>query len=175
MKRRQTLLLSTVFMLMLFTPVLAGSGAASTAASIELSSGSYLEDSPVTIRVYDVAAAGSTFMIYFTYDSSGTDTIETDAALANISVTLGTDEDEWVYTMIFPSPTAGKYIGVHVTGNTAAESTTDLASDYIYAQSFSGLWPQDLIIEIGISLMVVLLIVGVVMGLAYIGSKKLRG
>ena len=149
------------------------SGAASTAASIELSSGSFLVDSPVTIRVYDVTAAGSSFNVYFTYDSTGTDTLETDSDYANISVTLGTNDDEWVYTMIFVDPTAGRYIGVHVCGS-ASGTTTDLASDYAYKQTFSALWPQDLIIEIGISLMVVLLIVGVVVGLAYIGANKLR-
>ena len=159
---------------MILLPVYMGSPAASTGASIELSSGSYLADSPVTIRVYDVTAAGSTFTVYFSYDSSGTDTLEAKSALANITVTLGTDEDEWIYTMIFPEPTAGAYLGVHVTGS-ATGSTTDLAADYIYTQTFSALWPQDLIIEIGISLMVVLIIVGIIVGLAFVGAKKLRG
>jgi hypothetical protein len=167
--------ISVIALLLLTLGVAAmpANGAASTGASIELSSGSYLEDSPVTIRVYDVVAAGSTFTVFFTYDLSGTDTVETNADYANITVTLGTDDDEWVYTMIFESPTAGAYIGVHVTADTSQAG--ELAADYIYAQSFSRLWPQDLIIEIGISLMVVLIIVGVVVGLAYVGSKKLRG
>lgn len=167
----------TVLALLLLTlgvAVIPANAAASTGASVELSSGSFLEDSPVTIRVYDVVAAGSTFTVYFTYDSSGTDTLETNSDYANITVTLGSDDDEWVFTMIFEAPTAGAYIGVHVTGS-ASGTTTDLGADYIYAQSFSRIWPQDLIIEIGISLMVVLIIVGVVVGLAYVGAKKLRG
>lgn len=170
-KRICTLGLIAITFFLILNPLSQGSAAASTGASIELSSGSYLVDSPVTIRVYDVAAAGSSFTVYFTYDVTGTDTLETDSDLANITVTLGTDDDEWVFTMIFPAPTAGSYLGVHVDGTAG----TELAADYIYKQTFSGLWPQDLIIEIGISLMVVLLIVGIVMGLAYIGSQKIRG
>ena len=63
---------------------------------------------------------------------------------------------------------------VHVCG-TASGATTDLASDTIYAQEFDDIWPDELIISVGISLMVVLIIVGIILGLAYVGSKKLRG
>ena len=173
--RKSQLALTLLLSVLLFgTMAQQVSGAASTGAKVELSSDTYLVDSPVTMRVYDVVAAGSTFTVYFTYDSSGTDTLETNSDLANITVTLGSDEDEWVYTKKFPDPTGGDYIGVHVTGS-ASGTTTDLAADYIYKQKFSDIWPQDLIIEIGISLMVVLIIVSIVLGFAYLGSQKLRG
>ena len=174
---KQSTKTSLVLTLLVLTLALGGmaqvSGAASTAASIELSSDTFLADSLVTIRVYDVAAAGSTFTVYFTYDSSGTDTLEAKTAYANLTVTLGTDEDEWVKTMKFPAPTAGAYVGVHATGS-ASGSTTDLCADYIDVQEFDDLWPGELIMNIGISLMVALLLVGIVVGLSYVGAKKLR-
>lgn len=176
MRQKRIALSFTLLLLTLttFGAVYQAQGAAATGAKIELSSDSYLVGSPVTIRVYDVVAAGASFNVYFTYDLTGTDTLETKSDFANISVKLGSDEDEWVRTMNFPAPTAGAYVGVHVCGS-ASGATTDLAADYIYKQTFSGIWPQDLITEIGISLMVVLIMVGIVVGLAYVGASKLRG
>ena len=155
-----------------FSTMYNAQGAAATGASLELSSDSYLVDSLVTIRVYNVIAAGASFNVYFSYDSSGTDTLEAKSEYANITVVLGSNEDEWVHTMKFPAPTAGSYVGVHVC-ESATGATTDLAADYCYKQTFSELWPSDLIIEIGISLMVVLLIVAIVIGIAKIGSGRL--
>lgn len=176
MLRKKQIIMASLFVLVVFTafaPTIGGQGAAATAAKIELSSDSYLVDSLVTIRVYDVSASGASFNVYFTYDVTGTDTLEAKTEYANISVYLGSNEDEWVYTMIFPAPTAGSYIRVHVCG-TAVSTTTDLASDTCYAQEFENLWPDDLIITVGISLMVVLIIVGIVIGLATIGARKMR-
>lgn len=167
-------ILSLIMLTLLVAPVSKGNAAAATAAKMELSSDSFLVDSLVTIRVYDVSAAGASCNIYFTYDVTGTDTLEVKSRYANISVYLGSNEDEFVHTMIFPEPTAGAYIRVHVCG-TAVGATTDLASDTIYAQKFADIWPDELIITIGISLMVVMIIVGIVLGLATLGSKKVRG
>lgn len=180
MKRKQLLLTSMLLITafgVLFTPLSRGSGApaaAATAAAIELSSDSFLVDSLVTIRVYDVTAAGASFNVYFTYDLTGTDTLEAKTEYANITVHLGSNEDEWVYSMIFPAPTAGSYVRVHVCG-TATGSTTDLASDTAFSQEFDDIFPTDLIVTVGVSLMVVLIIVGIVVGLAMLGSKKMRG
>ena len=178
MRNKQKLLVLSVAMITLLgglaLPVLQGQGAASTAASIELSADTFVVDTLVTIRVYDVTAMGSSFTVYFTYDSSGTDTIEAKSEYANITVHLGSAEDEWVFSMLFPAPTAGDYVRVHVTGS-ASGTTTDLCSDAIYAREWADIWPADFIIEVGIDIMIALLIVGIVVGLAMVGSKKLRG
>ena len=171
--RKSALVLFGVLLLLNFSAVFSAQGAAATAAKIELSSDSFLEDSLMTIRVYDVAAAGSSLNIYFTYDLVGTDTLETKSQYANITVYLGSNDDEWVFSMIFPAPTAGGYVQVHACG-TAVSTTVDLAADTVYAQSFDDIWPDELIITVGISLMVVLIIVGIVIGLASLGAKKLR-
>ena len=148
-------------------------GADSTAASIELSSNSYLANTPVTIRVYDVTAAGSEFLIYFTYDSSGTDTIESTSKFTNITVYLGTDADEWVFTKNFPAPTAGSYIRVHVCETTW--DATDLADATIYVQEINELVNLDLFIEVGIYVMIILIFLGIVFGLpAYAVMRKAR-
>ena len=142
----------------------------STAASIELSSNTYLADTLVTIRVYDVAAAGSEFTIWFSYDSSGTDTLESTSKFQNITVYLGSDEDEFVLTQNFPAPTAGAYVRVHVRAASNA-SSADLASATIYVQEFPDLVNLDLFITIGVYLMIILIMVGITVGLA----RKSRG
>ena len=144
----------------------------STAASIELSSSSYLADTLVTIRVYNVETAGSIFHIYFTYDNAGTDTLESTSKFENITVYLGTDEDEFVFTQNFPAPTAGKYIKVHVAAGVANGTATDLATASIYVQEFSSLVNLDLFITIGVYLMIILIMVGIVMKLAKKGSGR---
>ena len=163
--------LCALFGLLLFLPTSSAQGAVATAASIELSSDSFLEGSPVTIRVYDVTAAGASFQVYFTYDASGTDTIEAKSAYANISVDLATNEDEWVRTMIFESPTAGAYIRVHVAGS-AGEVSSDLDAAQCDATDVEDLLPTDLIITIGVALMIILIIVSIVVGLARKGSRR---
>ncbi len=149
-------------------------GAASTAASMELSSDTYVADTLVTIRIYDISAQGSSGNVYFTYDSSGTDTLEAKTEFANITIYLGTNEDEWIYTMIFPTPTAGDYVQVHYCG-TATSTTTDLAADTIYVREWDDVWPGDFLIEVGIDVMIALMIVGIIVALSVIGAKKLRG
>jgi hypothetical protein len=154
---------------LLATPAQAAPMAAATAASLELSSNSFLEGSPVTIRVYDVTAAGASFVVYFTYDSSGTDTLEAKTSYANKSVLLGSSSDEWVHTMVFEAPTSGAYVRVHVAA--AADGSADLASAQIDAVDPESLLPTDLIITVGIALMIILIIVGIVAGLARRGRR----
>ncbi len=67
-------------------PVQAAPQAASTAASLELSSDTFLNGSPVTIRVYDVTAAGSEFHVGFLYEAAGSTTLEAKSAYAYLSV-----------------------------------------------------------------------------------------
>lgn len=148
-----------------FTNPLSVRGAAATAASLELSSNSYLEGSPVTIRVHSVLAAGGSFGISFFYDASGTETIEAKATYANRSVQLGSGKDEWVFTMTFVAPTAGEWIRVKVNGANAG-TTSVLDTAQIDAVDVESLLPTDLIITIGVSLMIILIIVGIVAGLA---------
>jgi len=163
MKLKKLLVLPVLCLVLLSAVrVQASPQAAATAASLELSASSYLIGSPVTIRVYDVTAAGSSFRIYFTYDLSGTDTLETKTEFANMSVHLGLYQVEWTYTMIFVGPTAGSSITVHVGNGTG----TQLASQQIMAQDPEDLLPTDLIITIGVALMIILIIVGIVTGLA---------
>jgi len=155
---------------MAMVPAQAAPTAAATAASLELSSDTFLEGSPVTIRVYDIAAAGASFGIYFSYDSSGTDTLEAKSAYANRSVQLGTGQDEWIITMIFEEPTAGSYIRVHVSA--ALAGAADLAEAQIDAVDPESLLPTDLIITVGVALMIILIVVGIVVGLAKRGSRR---
>lgn len=164
----QSLIIPSLIALLVFslTPTQAAPQAAATGASLEVSSSSYLIGSPVTIRVYDVLAAGASFGVYFTYDSSGTDTIEAKTEFANISVQLGTGQDEWTYTMIWPAPTSGASITVHV-GPTCGDGTDeDLASQQVMAQDPEDLLPTDMVITVGIALMIILIVVSIVMGLA---------
>lgn len=171
--RKSFLVLFGVLLLLNFSAISSVQGAASTGAKIELSSDSFLVDSLVTIRVYDITASGSSSNLYFSYDLTGTDTLEAKTEYANITIHLGSNEDEWVFSMIFPAPTAGGYTRVHVANN-ATGRTVDLASDTMYAQEFDDIWPDELIITVGISLMVVLIVVGIVIGLASLGASKLR-
>lgn len=163
-------LLAITLMAML-VPARAAPQAAATAASLELSSDTFLNGSPVTIRVYDVTAAGASFGISFSYDLSGTETLEAKSSYANRSVQLGTGQDEWIITMIFEEPTAGDYIRVEVVG--ALSSTTSvLATAQIDAIDPEDLLPTDLIITVGVALMIILIVVGIVVGLARRGSRR---
>ena len=147
------------------------SAAASTAASLEMSSDTFLNGSPVTIRIYDVAAAASSFGISFFYDSSGTATLEAKSSYANRSVQLGTGQDEWIITMIFEEPTAGAWIRVSVVGS-CSSTTSELAIAQIDAVDPESLLPTDLIITVGVALMIILIVVGIVVGLAGRGSRR---
>lgn len=143
----------------------AAPAAAATSASLELSADSFLEGSPVTIRVHNVIAAGASFGISFFYDVTGTETLEVKAAYANRSVQLGTSDDEWILTMTFPAPTAGEWIRVKVNGANAG-TTSVLATAQTDAVDVESLLPTDLIITVGVSLMIILIVVAIVAGLA---------
>ena len=153
------------------TPIQAKPQAAATAASLELSSDTFLNGSPVTIRIYDVTAAGASFGISFFYDNSGTETLEAKSAYANRSVQLATGQDEWIITMIFEEPTAGAWIRVKVNGANSA-TTSVLATAQIDAVDPETLLPTDLIITVGVALMIILIVVGIVVGLARRGSRR---
>jgi len=152
-------------------PTMAKTQAAATAASLELSSDTFLNGSPVTIRVYDVTAAGASFGITFFYDLTGTETLEAKSAYANRSIQLGTGQDEWIITMIFEEPTAGDYIRVKVVG-ALTDTTAVLATAQIDAVDPETLLPTDLIITVGVALMIILIVVGIVVGLARRGSRR---
>lgn len=161
------LVLSAFFMI---APVQAAPQAAGTAASVELASNSFLEGSPLTIRVFDVTAAGASFGISFYYDAAGTETLEAKSAYANRSVQLGTGANEWVITMIFESPTSGAWIRVKV-NDVNAGTTTVLATAQVDAIDPASLLPTDLIITIGVALMIILIVVGIISGLARRGRR----
>ena len=163
-------LVAITFMAML-TPVQARTHAAATAASLEMSSDTFLEGSPVTIRIYDVTAAGASFGISFFYDNAGTATLEAKSAYANRSVQLGTGQDEWIITMIFEEPTAASYIRVKVNGANS-DTTVVLATAQINAVDVESLLPTDLIITTGVALMIILIVVGIVVGLARRGGGR---
>lgn len=156
------LVLSAFFVMM---PAQATVQAAATGASLELASNSFLEGSPLTVRVFDVTAAGGSIGIAFYYDNAGTPTLEAKSAYANRSVQLGTGQTEWVITMIFESPTAGAWIRVRVLGSNTG-TTTQLAEAQVDAIDPTDLLPTDLIITIGVALMIILIVVGIVAGLA---------
>lgn len=163
------LLAITLFAMVL--PAKAAPQAAATAASLEMSSDTFLNGSPVTIRVYDVTAAGASFGISFFYDSTGTATLEAKSSYANRSIQLGTGQDEWIITMIFEEPTAGNYIRVSVVG-ALASTTSELAIAQIDAVDPEDLLPTDLIITVGVALMIILIVVGIVVGLARRGGGR---
>ena len=162
--------LALLLILTLFANTIPANAAAGTAASLEMSSDTFLNGSPVTIRIYDVTAAGSTFGISFFYDNSGTATLEAKSAYANRSVQLGTGQDEWIITMIFEEPTAGSWIRVSVVGS-CSSTTSELAIAQIDAVDPESLLPTDLIITVGVALMIILIVVGIVVGLAGKGRR----
>lgn len=169
-KSKTSLLTISVLMAFLSLGLTNVQCADSTAASLELSSNSYLADTMVTIRAYDVTAAGSEFRIYFTYDLTGTDTLESTSKFSNITVYLDSDSDEFVITRNFPAPTAGAYVRVHIVPE-SDPGGTDLADSTIYVQKFEDLVNLDLFITIGVYMMIILVLVGITMGLA----RKARG
>jgi hypothetical protein len=160
-----------VMMFGAMAPTQAAPAAAATAASLELSADSFLEGSPLTIRVHNVLTAGASFGISFFYDSAGTETLEAKADYANRSVQLGTSDDEWILTMTFPAPTAGQWIRVKV-NDVNAGTTTVLATAQTDAVDPETLLPTDLIITVGVSLMIILVVVSIVAGLARRGSGR---
>ena len=162
--------LAMLLFLTLGASVFQAKGAAATAASLEMSSDTFLNGSPVTVRIHDVTAAGGSFGISFYYDAAGTETLEAKASYANRSVQLGTGQDEWIITMIFEEPTAGQWIRVKVNGANS-DTTVVLATAQIDAVDVESLLPTDLIITVGVALMIILIVVGIVVGLAGRGRR----
>lgn len=162
--------LPVVLALLLLAGILAtqtqqASGAAATSASIEACAPHYVADSPMTIRVYDVAASGASFVVTFTYDSSGTDTLETKTEFANISVDLGSSDDEWVDTFNWPSPTAGAYIRVHVFAASSGGAALD--STQVQYKEVDDYVPVTFFIELAIPFILMFIFAGVAAGLIY--------
>ena len=146
--------------------------AEATGASLEIGAPHYITDSPMTVRVYDVAAAGASFVVYFTYDVAGTDTLEVKTAFANISVDLGSDDDEWVDTFNWPSPTGGSYIRVHLASNNTATIAQDLDSSQVQHKEVDDYVPITFFIELAIPFILMFIFAGVAAGLIY--KKAIR-
>lgn len=134
-------------------------GAAGTAGSVECSSNTYLEDSLVSIHCYGLTKSAD-FTLTFTAGGP-----------SNITFTTSASQSTFDITIAMESPTSGNTMTVTLTGGTNTGST--LGSATMVKQAVSDLLPQDLLIDVGIAVMVILIIVGIVAGLALAGKKRL--
>lgn len=140
--------------------------AAATAASVE-SPNSYAASTLVTFKVFDIAAAGASFGVSFYYDLAGTPTLEAKASYANISVQLGSGDDDWVKTMVFNTPTAGAWIRIAVVG-ALSDTTVTLDTVQVDLSDTESIFDAltDFVVTIGVALMIVFVFIGIIYAVA---------
>lgn len=133
--------------------------AGGTAGSIEWSSNTYLVDSLVSLHLEGLTVSAD-FTISFTAGGP-----------SNITFTTSANQRTFDITLAMPGPTAGSQMVASLSGG--ALQSVDLDSATMIAQEIGDLLPQDLIIDVGIGVMVILIIVGIVAGLAIVGKRRL--
>lgn len=140
--------------------------AAATAAAVEAPN-SFAASTLVTFKVYDVIASGASFGVSFYYDLAGTETLEAKSAYSNISVVLGTGDDDWVKTMVFPTPTAGGWIRIKVV-DALTGTTTELAVVQMDVSDTETIFDAltDFVVTIGVALMIVFVFIGIIYAVA---------
>jgi len=134
---------------------------AGTAGSVECSSNTYLEDSLVSIHCYGLTKSAD-FTLTFTAGGP-----------SNITFTTSASQNTFDITLTMSAPTSGSTMTVTLTGGT--DTGEALGSATMVKQAVSDLLPQDLLIDVGIAVMVILIIVGIVAGLAIVGKRRLAG
>lgn len=146
------LALALAFLGMLFlsasSPTYVALGADGAAGSIEIGVTNILEKTPVTIHMYDLTG-GADYQVNWTGDNTGH------------SFTTGASQDEHFITVTIDKPAASHDVTIYLRGQ-AAGAVVDSLSIYVGDTS---IFPDDILIDIGITVAVVFVIVGAVMAL----------
>lgn len=144
------LALAIAFVGMLFFMSTSGtyiaSGADGAAGSIEIGVTNILEKTPVTIHMYDLTG-GADYLVNWTGDNTGH------------SFTTGTNQDEHFITVTIEKPAADHDVTIYLRGQ-AAGAVVDSITIYVGDTS---IFPDDILIDIGITVAVVFVIVGAVL------------
>jgi len=142
------LTLGMLGMLFMAMPAAQIQGADGTAGNIEVGVTNILEKTPVTIHMYDLSS-GADFKVNWTGNDDGH------------SFTTGANQDEHFITVTIDKPSANHDVTVYLwpqSTGTALDSITLYVSD-------TSLFPDDIIIDIGITVAVIFVIVAAVMTL----------
>lgn len=133
--------------------------AGGTAGTVEWSSNTYLANSLVSIHCEGLTVSAD-FTLSFTAGGP-----------SNITFTTSASQKTFDITLAIAAPTAGVAMVVDLSGG--ALQSVDLDAATIISQEITDLLPTDLIIDVGIQVMIILIIVGIVAGLAIVGKRRL--
>jgi len=137
-----------LFSMLFLAPSLAAQGADGAAGSIEVGVTNILEKTPVTIHMYDLTG-GADYLVNWTGENTGH------------SFTTGANQDEHFITVTIDKPSADHDVTVYLRGQSAG-AVVDSITLYV---SDTSLFPDDIIIDIGITVAVIFVIVAAVMTL----------
>jgi len=143
--------LTLVFLLMANSQVQAAPMAAmadGTAGTLEIGVTNILDSTPITIRMYALTVAAD-FKLNWTGEDTGH------------SFTTGATQDEHFVTVNIDKPAASHDVTVYLIAQAAGNNTNSLDSMTLYV-SDTTIFPDDIIIDIGIVIAVVFIIVAVV-------------
>ena len=135
-------------MLFFAMPTASVMGADGAAGSIEVGVTNILEKTPVTIHMYDLTGSAD-YLVNWTGDNTGH------------SFTTGANQDEHFITVTIDKPAADHDVTVYLRGQSAG-AVVDSITLYVGDTS---LFPDDIIIDIGITVAVIFVIVAAVMTL----------
>lgn len=131
-----------------------------TAGVVEYSSNTYLVGSLVSIHCESLTVSAD-FTLSFTAGGPSNITFSTSAGQTTFDITL-----------VMTAPTAGTSMAVELTGGTNADGAT-LSKATMVKQVIGDLLPEDLLIDVGIAVMVILIVVGIIAGLAIVGKRRM--
>lgn len=146
------------FLLMLLMPAMGIQGAVVTAefvsadgaiGSIEVGVTNILEKTPVTIHMFDLTG-GADYKVNWTGDATGH------------TFTTASAQDEHFITVNINKPTASHDVTVYLMGAAAGNATNFIDAITLYV-SDTTLFPDDIIIDIGVTVAVIFVIVAAVM------------
>lgn len=145
---------SLLFLLMTMTganavpQVIMSPQADGTAGSLEIGVTNILDSTPITIRMYDLTVAAD-FKVNWTGDATGH------------SFTTGASQTEHFITVNIDKPSSSHDVTVYLIAQAAGNNANALDSLTLYVSDTS-IFPDDIIIDIGITLAIVFIIVAVV-------------
>ena len=119
-----------------------------TAGKLEVGVTNVLDDTPITIKMYDLTVAAD-FKINWTGEATGH------------SFTTGASQDKHYITVNIEKPSASHDVTLYLIAQAAGNDANALDSLTLYISDTS-IFPDDIIIDIGITIAVVFVIVGVV-------------
>ena len=137
-----------LFSMLLLMPNVSVQGADGAAGSIEVGVTSILEKTPVTVHMYDLTG-GADYLVNWTGDNTGH------------SFTTGANQDEHFITITIDKPSASNDVTVYLRAQSAG-TTIDSVTLYV---SDTTIFPDDILIDIGITVAVIFVIVAAVMTL----------